>query len=260
MHLNHAQTALARLCRPPNGSHLPTAEQIEHAIYNGYIDPTTRNDEQHTQGPLRKIKIRRHAKADRIVFATEDDEQTHHARLIAALIVAPVLGHRTHEDTHGFRTGRGVHTAIAAIVEHASTRGPDTVIAQCDVSDAFNSMNARTAIAMMPPRTRKYLTAIQERYREHVGPSAGFPQGHPAGPAIANYVIDLALASARNSRTPARIFGYADDLSCTAAHTNIETTLGEIADGLASHGMHLNPEKTRVTKIRHGATTTILGY
>ena len=200
---------------------------------------------------------------------------------IAQTVVALQLQPRTesifHDDSFGYRPGRSAHDALERCRQRCWQK--DWVL-DCDIQKFFDSLEHRLVVKAVKANTdarwvllyvKRWLTAplqlpdgtLQERDR-------GTPQGSAVSPVLANLVLHYAFDMFLEREFPTVTFErYADD---AVVHCVTERQARQVrealAERLASLGLQLHPEKTKIVYCKDGkrradyehVSFTFLGY
>jgi RNA-directed DNA polymerase len=168
-----------------------------------------------------------------------------------------------HENSFGFRPGRGCHDAIKALHAHLSTHEVETVI-DVDLSNYFGSISHLEVIKIIrkkisDSRLIRYLTRMFKAGVLAEGElqisDEGVPQGSVCSPIIANIfaheVIDNWLEETVKSHCvgEVKMIRYADDIviSCQY-HKDAVRIKTALSNRLAKYGLKMNEDKTKLVK------------
>ena len=175
-------------------------------------------------------------------------------------ILAPIFDPQFSERSHGFRPGRGHHTALE-VVDRAVRHGYTWVV-DADIQGFFDNVNHDILLAAINEEVsdgsvldtiRAILTAgvVQPDTWELDSTEVGTPQGGPLSPLLANiylHRLDQGMASQWG------LVRYADDFVIFArSQSEAEAALErarEILEGELK--LRLHPEKTRIVTVDCG--------
>ncbi|MGH2968376.1 MAG: group II intron reverse transcriptase/maturase [Solirubrobacteraceae bacterium] len=165
--------------------------------------------------------------------------------------------------SYGFRAGRGAHDALDALVVGLERKKVNWVL-DADIRDFFTGLDHSWLAKFLEHRVadKRVLRLIQKWLRAGViedgawsASDSGSPQGATISPLLANvylhYVFDLWAQQWRreHARGDVLIVRYADDVVLGFQHqSDAERFRSELADRLASFGLSLNADKTRLIR------------
>ncbi len=200
--------------------------------------PVRRVDIAKTGGPgLRRLSIP--CVQDRIV------------QTAAANILSPLLDEEFEPHSYGYRTGKSVQQAVAQI-SLAQRSGFEWVV-DADIEEYFDTI---PHVDLMERWAQSIsdgpLTQLVWTWITSASPSGrGVAQGSPFSPLLANLYLDR--LDEAFSRKGVRIVRFADDfIVLCGSEKNAENALERIKRLLASHGLVLNEQKTRVRSFDQG--------
>ena len=184
--------------------------------------------------------------------------------------------------SYGFRPNRRTHDAIAEIHHLASRPRDYHWVLEADIAACFDEIGhvplldrvrARIKDKRVVALIRAFLKAgILTKFGDREETRAGTPQGGPLSPLLANIALSVLdehfdqqwqeLMGTQNQRTRRRKNGlgtwrlirYCDDfvVMVHGERRHAEALREEVADVLATLGLRLSPEKTRVVHIDEG--------
>ncbi len=162
--------------------------------------------------------------------------------------------------SYGFRPGRSQHNALDALAVGIKRRKVSWVL-DADIRGFFDAIDHEWLIRFLEHRIgdrrvirhiKKWLHAGVLEDGEVAVQERGTPQGGSISPLLANiylhYVFDLWIQSwRRKDQGDVVVVRFADDIVIGFQHrAQAERCLGELRQRLASFGLELHPEKTRL--------------
>jgi len=170
-----------------------------------------------------------------------------------------------HDSVHGFRPGRGPHSAIKAFVE--ILKSGRTYALQMDISRMFDNIDPRRLLNLLykkgiDPRAinaaRKTIKSQMIMDGKIITTGTGIPQGSPLSPLLANvYMHEFDTQITRKGIPYLR---YADD--CTLLFGSRDAMRkGErgVNELLGNLNLETNPDKTKTVDIRQ-QPVLLLGF
>jgi len=227
-----------------------------------------------SSGKLRKLGIP--TVADRVVQTT------------VKLVLEPIFEADFLPCSYGFRPKRRAHDAIAEIHHLSSGSRKYHWILEADIKSCFDEIGHTPVLSRLRARVkdkrvvtlvRAFLKAgILTKFGDREETDTGTPQGGPLSPLMANIALSVLdehfgqqwreqmgtnkqrAKRKKNGQGNWRLIRYADDfvLVVDGEPQHAEALREEVADVLATLGLRLSPEKTRVVHIDEGFD--FLGY
>jgi RNA-directed DNA polymerase len=166
-----------------------------------------------------------------------------------------------YEFSYGFRPGRSAHQALG-VLDEAIFRGKVNYVLDADISAFFDSMDRTVLMELLRRRIKdrsilrliaKWLHAGVLEDGVRLYPETGSPQGAVISPLLANaylhYVLDEWVEEVVRPRMRGEMYlvRYADDaIFCFQYRDDAERVVQALEGRLATFGLRLNPEKTRL--------------
>ena len=185
----------------------------------------------------------------------------------ARLAIEPIFESGFSDGSYGFRPGRGCRDALRE-VDRLLMAGYTHVV-DADLKSYFDTIpherlmmrvERRISDGRMLDLLRSWLQADILQDLNRWTPREGTPQGAVISPLLANIYLDpLDRLMAEHGYPMVR---YADDfVILTQSHAEAETALALVKAWVASNGLTLHPEKTRIANCRkRGNGFEFLGY
>lgn len=183
------------------------------------------------------------------------------------LVIEPIFETGFCDGSYGFRPERGCHDALRE-VDRLLKEGYTHVV-DADLQSYFDTIPHGRLMARVEERIsdgrvldliQDWLTADILQGLERWTPAEGSPQGAVISPLLANIYLDpLDRLMAEHGYPMVR---YADDfVILTRSHAEAEAALALVRGWVASNGLTLHPEKTRIANCRKkGNGFEFLGY
>jgi RNA-directed DNA polymerase len=179
------------------------------------------------------------------------------------MVLEPVYEADFQDASHGFRPGRGAHTAIGSLWKQAMKLGGDWIV-DVDLRKFFDTIDHGHLRELLKRRVRdgvilrligKWLKAGVLEEGVHTTPEVGTPQGGVISPLLANiflhYVLDEWFEQEVRPRLKGRAFliRYADDFVIgVAREDDARRILEALAKRTSKYGLTVHPEKTRLVR------------
>ena len=167
--------------------------------------------------------------------------------------------------SYGFRTGRSAHDAQQYLFKNLNSRanGKEKRVLELDISKCFDRISHKTIMnSLIVPKSAKLgLFRCLKAGINPEFPEQGTPQGGVISPLLANIALNGIEEVTQKGYKPYKItrkecplsIRYADDMVIILKpEHNAQKILGNIKDFLATRGMEISEEKTRITRATNG--------
>jgi RNA-directed DNA polymerase len=183
------------------------------------------------------------------------------------LVIEPIFESGFCDGSYGFRPERGCHDALREV--DRLLKAGYTHVVDADLQSYFDTIPHDRLMAKVEERVsdgrvldliRGWLKADILQGLDKWTPAQGSPQGAVISPLLANIYLDpLDRLMAEHGYPMVR---YADDfVILTRSHAEAEAALALVKAWVASNGLTLHPEKTRIANCRKkGNGFEFLGY
>jgi RNA-directed DNA polymerase len=180
------------------------------------------------------------------------------AQEVVRLLLSPLFERLFHEDSYGFRPGRGCHMAVQKVLElhqHGHTH-----VLDADIQGFFDNLPHHVIMAAVAAEVAdgNILDLVERFLKAGVmedgafRPTAvGTPQGGVISPLLANIALNSLDWQLHNAGY--RFVRYADDFVVLCkTEVQVQEALALVQQHLSSLGLTLSPQKTKTTRFREG--------
>jgi len=180
------------------------------------------------------------------------------AQEVVRLLLSPLFERLFHEDSYGFRPGRGCHMAVQKVLElhqHGHTH-----VLDADIKGFFDNLphhvimaavSAEVADGNILDLVERFLKAGVMEDGAFQPTAVGTPQGGVISPLLANIALNSLDWQLHNAGY--RFVRYADDFVVLCkTEVQVQEALALVQQHLTSLGLTLSPEKTKTTQFREG--------
>jgi RNA-directed DNA polymerase len=180
------------------------------------------------------------------------------AQEVLRQLLSPLFERLFHDDSYGFRPGRGCHMAVARVLE--LHRQGYTQVLDADIKGFFDDLPHQVIMAALAAEVADgNILGLVERFLKagvmedgaFQPTGKGTPQGGVISPLLAN--ITLNSLDWRLHNAGFRFVRYADDFVVLCQHeAQVQEAFALVQEQLTSLGLTLSAEKTKRTQFREG--------
>lgn len=182
-------------------------------------------------------------------------------------VLEPIFETEFAEHSYGFRPGRGAKDALRR-VDTLLQAGHDWVV-DADLKSYFDTIPHERLLALVKARVAdgRVLALVESFLRAGVMEEAkgwqptgrGTPQGGVISPLLANLYLDP--FDQQMARAGWELVRYADDFVILCrSQAEAQTALSQVREWMATAGLTLHPEKTRIVHAAQPGGFDFLGY
>ncbi len=180
------------------------------------------------------------------------------AQEVVRLLLSPLFERLFHEDSYGFRPGRGCHMAVQKVLEFHQQG--HTHVLDADIKGFFDNLPHHVIMAAVAAEVADgNILGLVERFLKagvmedgaFQPTKVGTPQGGVISPLLANIALNSLDWQLHDAGF--RFVRYADDfvVLCQTA-VQVQEALALVQHQLTSLGLTLSPQKTKTTQFREG--------
>ncbi len=209
--------------------------------------------------PLLRIELPREGRAPRLLAVPTIRDRV--LQTAVTQVLNPILETTFESESFGYRAGRSVRDAVAAVIQ-ARDDG-FTWVVDADIEAFFDHIPHNELLAkltaVLPDDSLQSLIAAWlsmpiKTATGFIRSDCGVPQGSPLSPLLANLYLD-AFDEAMTVDDTQRLVRYADDFVILASsNAAAESALQHASDWLSAAGLSIHPDKTRIISFEQGFT------
>lgn len=204
-------------------------------------------------GPLRRLAVPKASGGTRqLAIPCVVDRVVQRA---AAELLAALLEPQFEADSFAYRPGRSVRQAVDRVA--ALRRQGFTHVVDGDIRAYFDSVPHGPLLAKLAAHgAESRVVELVALWLDAAFPQGrGLAQGSPVSPVLANLYLDALDEAFGETKSPVRIVRFADDFVLLARSRLVaEGAMARARDLLASHGLELHPDKTRLVRFEDAFT------
>jgi RNA-directed DNA polymerase len=180
------------------------------------------------------------------------------AQEVIRQLIDPIFEKQFHDDSYGFRAGRGCHQAVRRVLEYIDDGYK--IVVDIDIKGFFDNISHKVIMTMLRAEIadgnildilEKFLSSGVMEDGKRAPTIKGTPQGGVISPLLANIVLnylDWQLASRGY-----KFVRYADDIVILVKTKHeAENALDFTKRVLCDLGLETSPEKTRISSVSAG--------
>jgi len=209
--------------------------------------------------PLRRVEIPKPGQPGKFRPLSIPTVKDRVVMAAAKIVLEPIFEADFKESSFGFRPKKDQHQAIEALRKEVNA-GKQYVL-DADISNCFSEIDhsilmkrieIRVSDQKMLKLIRMWLKVGVIRDGINIDQDSGTPQGSPISPLLSNIALN-ALDEEWDEKRDGKLIRFADDsvVVCSARY-QAEAAKNKMATILATLGLHLHPDKTRIVRIAFG--------